>query len=101
VADRLQKQGRILTRDWDYYDVNNLVFKPNNFTCEEFLEEMFDLRQSFFSFGPICSRTLNYRGVSFWIALGVNMAMRKHNKKNTLHDFAREEDETGAQALAY
>jgi radical SAM superfamily enzyme YgiQ (UPF0313 family) len=101
VADRLQTQGRILTRDWDYYDINNLVFKPKNFTCEEFLEEMGNLRKGFFSLSSICSRTFNYRGVSLWIALGVNMAMWKHNKKNSLLDFTSEEDETSAQALTY
>jgi radical SAM superfamily enzyme YgiQ (UPF0313 family) len=101
IAASMEQEGRILTRDWDYYDINNLVFKPRNFGCEEFLEDMYTLRDNFFSFGSICSRTLKYRGVSLWIALGVNMAMRKHNRKYSLMNPIFDEDETSAQAFAY
>jgi len=101
LAERLKSEGRVLTDNWDYYDINNLVFKPKNFTCEEFIEEMRSLRENYFSFRSICSRTFNYRGNSLWIAFGLNLAMRKHNKINSLLDFEKGEEETSAEAFAY
>jgi radical SAM superfamily enzyme YgiQ (UPF0313 family) len=101
LAERLKNEGRVLTDNWDYYDINNLVFKPKNFTCEEFIEEMRSLRENYFSLRSICSRTFNYRRNSLWIAFGLNLAMRKHNKINSLLDFEKGEEETSAEAFAY
>lgn len=77
LAEELERQNRILTKDWDYYDIHHLVFKPANFTCEEFLEEMRKIRKKFFSIRPIIRRTLNYRSP---LVLGINISSRSHNK---------------------
>jgi len=91
LAEVLDKQKRILSTNWDYYDINNLVFKPKNFTCKEFMEEMKNLRTKYFSLRSICLRTFSYSKISLWVALGVNIAMRAHNKINTFLDFENHE----------
>lgn len=99
LAEDLERQNRILSRDWNYYDINNLVFKPKNFSCEEFMEEMHILRKKYFSLSSILSRALSHSGNSFWIALGVNIAMRAHNRANSVPDFIKVAEENIAEAL--
>lgn len=77
LAAELERQNRILTKDWDYYDIHHLVFKPANFTYDEFLEEIYYLRKKFFSILPILQRTFNYRSP---LVLGINISSRAHNR---------------------
>jgi radical SAM superfamily enzyme YgiQ (UPF0313 family) len=35
LFDEMERQGRILTRDWSKYNLRNIVFQPKNFTVEE------------------------------------------------------------------
>lgn len=79
LAMDLEKKNRILTKDWNYYDIHHLVFQPINFICEDFLKDMENLRKRFFSIKAIVSRTLNYRSLT---VLGFNISSRFHNKVN-------------------
>jgi len=77
VALNLENENRILTKDWNYYDIHGLVFQPANFTRQEFLKEVEELRRRYFSVWAILSRTLKYRDLE---VLGLNIAMKAHNK---------------------
>jgi radical SAM superfamily enzyme YgiQ (UPF0313 family) len=77
LADDLEKEERILTRDWNLYDIHHLVFKPLNFGTEEFIEQIQQIRRKFFTFGNILSRTINCRNLN---ALGFNLSIRSHNR---------------------
>ena len=77
IALKLENEKRILTKDWNYYDIHGLVFQPANFTCQEFLMEVEELRRRYFSASAILSRTLKYRDLE---VLGFNIAMKAHNK---------------------
>jgi radical SAM superfamily enzyme YgiQ (UPF0313 family) len=35
LFDELEQKGRILHKDWSYYDMNHVVFRPENMTSEE------------------------------------------------------------------
>jgi len=37
IFNRLEKEGRILTKDWSKYTMKNVVFEPKNMTPEELL----------------------------------------------------------------
>ncbi len=77
ISMDLEKEQRILTRDWDMYDINHLVFQPRNFSCEEFMEEIKRIRSEFFSMGRILSRTFRCRNPN---VLGFNLSNRAHNR---------------------
>jgi radical SAM superfamily enzyme YgiQ (UPF0313 family) len=80
VADRLEKQNRLLSKDWSLYDINNLLFEPRNFSRDEFVEEMQNLRKKYFSFPPVAKRIISHAGNSIWVGIGLNVAMNHHNK---------------------
>ena len=77
LAENMEKEGRIITRDWDYYDIHHLVFQPLNFSHEDFLKEMEKLRNDYFSFRDIMSRTMKYQDPKVF---GFNIMQRSHNK---------------------
>ena len=79
LASKLEKQNRILTRDWDYYDIHHLVYQPKNFSCDEFLEQMKNIRKQYFSVKNILSRSIRHRGPN---ALGHNITSCSHNRVN-------------------
>lgn len=77
LALELEESRRILTKDWDYYDIHHLVFQPLNFTREGYLKEIEQLRRDFFSMRAILSRTIKYQDAE---VLGFNIFQRGHNK---------------------
>jgi radical SAM superfamily enzyme YgiQ (UPF0313 family) len=77
LAEDLEKEDRILTRNWDLYDIHHLVFEPRNFTTEEFIEQIQHIRNEFFSVGKMLSRSINCRNP---VVLGFNLSVRSHNR---------------------
>ncbi len=77
IAENLEKQNRILTKDWNMYDVHHLVFSPARFSPEEFIEEIHFIRKEFFAYRKILSRTIHYRNPAIF---GFNLSTRSHNR---------------------
>ena len=49
VFNKLEKEGRILTKDWSKYDMKNVVFEPKNMTPEELLQGVRRMYIEFYS----------------------------------------------------
>jgi radical SAM superfamily enzyme YgiQ (UPF0313 family) len=45
IFDKLDKQGRILTKDWSKYNQSEVVYKPKNMAPEELLNNVIQLEQ--------------------------------------------------------
>ena len=45
----LEKQDRILTRDWSKYNARNVVFKPKNLTAEDLIEGVKKMYSGFYT----------------------------------------------------
>lgn len=87
LFESLEKQDRLLSKDWSLYDINNLLFAPKNFECDEFIEEMRKLRHRYFGFPAAAKRIISHAGNDVRIGLGLNLAMRLHNKPRCALDF--------------
>ena len=59
LFERLEREGRILTRDWSKYNLWNVVFKPKNMTPKELLNGTYDLNKRLYSPSNIVRRILN------------------------------------------
>jgi radical SAM superfamily enzyme YgiQ (UPF0313 family) len=46
----LEKEGRILTKDWSKYNLRNVVFQPKNFTVEQLLNGTSSVIKQFYKF---------------------------------------------------
>lgn len=65
--EQLEKEGRLLTKDWYYYDTETVVFKPKNMTYETLQEEFYKLWIDSFTFKRIIKRVRNSKnkGIKF------------------------------------
>jgi radical SAM superfamily enzyme YgiQ (UPF0313 family) len=77
LAINLEQEKRILTKDWNCYDIHSLVFQPANFARDELLQEVEKLRKKYFSFRAMLARTIKYRDLE---VMGFNIGMKAHNK---------------------
>lgn len=50
LYDRLEKEGRILTKDWAKYDSHHVVYKPKNMTPDQLLDNTIRIVREFRSF---------------------------------------------------
>ena len=56
LYDQMDREGRILTKDWSRYNLSDVVFRPRNFTPEELYDGYWKAFQEFFSLKNIARR---------------------------------------------
>ncbi len=78
IAARMEAEGRILSKEWDCYDLNHLVFVPKNIPCGEFISEMRAMRRRYFSPAAMGGRSAR-SAASFPLAFAFNSAIRAHH----------------------
>ena len=49
IYKKLEKEGRLLEKDWSKYTMRNVVFKPKNMTSEELLQGVKKMYIEFYS----------------------------------------------------
>lgn len=59
LYDRLEKEGRIMTKDWAEYHLDNIVIKPKKMSSEELYNGVHRIRKQFYSIQNIYKRPLN------------------------------------------
>ena len=82
IYSKLEQEGRILTRDWSYYDFFHVVFKPKMMTPEELQAGTDEVVRRFYSTRAILGRTIasrNYLGLlqAFGTILPLNLAAKR------------------------
>ena len=66
LYNRLEKEKRILTKDWTRYDHKHVVFQPKNMTPEELLENTYNLYKEFFTIGNSIKRTIKSINLDYY-----------------------------------
>lgn len=86
LFERLDKEGRILTKDWSKYSLTQVVFKPKNMTEKELFEGARKVAKEFYTMPRVISRfvrtmwtTKKLIGV---LPAGANFAIRKGYKRD-------------------
>lgn len=74
-------EGRIIDHNWDHYDTNNVIFKPQKMTPEQLQEGYHWLKHEFYSYKNIVQRNLR-SCVNLW-NIPYNLAHRSINKRTT------------------
>ena len=99
IYNQLEREGRILTRDWSYYDFFHVVFQPNRMTPEELQAGTDEVVRRFYGTRAILERTissLHFLGLlqTFGTILPLNLAAKRRvetweqrptSKSNKLH----------------
>ncbi len=66
LFDRLEKEGRVLHKDWSRYDGKNVVFSPSNMTADELSNGYRRVIKDIYSFGSIKEKMNYYWDIDFW-----------------------------------
>lgn len=71
---RMEREGRILTRDWSYYDGCFPVFSPQGMTARQLYEGTRGVSRSFYSPASVARRVPNYLElkIPLWAAINLN-----------------------------
>lgn len=70
LRERLEREGRIIERDWNKYLTNHVRFEPRKLTGESLFEDYLRAREAFHSYPRIASRVL-------LVNLAGNLAFRR------------------------
>lgn len=84
LHQRLEQEGRILTRDWSIYDSCHVVFRPRNFTPDELVEGYFRVLKGAYSFSSIFQRmwgTTAWKNFFYPMNFGIHYAVQHIYKR--------------------
>lgn len=79
LYDKMEKEGRIIERDWSKYTIGEVVFQPKLLTPEELQEGYYWARNQLSSFNSIFKRTFHLRKSSL-LYIPINFLMRKASR---------------------
>ncbi|MHA1190784.1 MAG: B12-binding domain-containing radical SAM protein [Promethearchaeota archaeon] len=90
LYERLKKEGRILTKDWDKYNLANVVFQPKNMSAKELFERTRWITKKYYSIKNIIRRF--YRSIErhkdFYLSFYVlQQNLRSRQQFKNLFDF--------------
>jgi len=63
---RFEKEGRIVTKDWQLYDTKHVVFQPENLSIEQLSSGYKKMVKSVYSFEAILRKMKHYWKIDFW-----------------------------------
>jgi radical SAM superfamily enzyme YgiQ (UPF0313 family) len=81
AMERLERQGRILTKDWSKYDMNTVVIKPERMSPERLQEGINSIYTRFYSFRSMFRRLSVKRPLALF--LPINLGLRESWRKMT------------------
>ena len=58
LFDRLEREGRLFTKDWSRYGGDEVVFTPEKISAEELTRGFWEFQKRFYSLGSIARRVL-------------------------------------------
>jgi radical SAM superfamily enzyme YgiQ (UPF0313 family) len=80
LYDRLEKEGRIVTRDWELYDGQHVVFQPAKITARALEQGNAAAWRRTYSYGSI-ARRMRHTPVSRLLYLGANLGYRFYARR--------------------
>jgi len=84
IYDELEKQGRILTKDWSKYTMKEVVFKPKNMSEKELIEGVKKMYIEFYSTSYTIKRVIRSLKLGvypFFIVLGRNTVAKINSRR--------------------
>jgi len=86
LFDRIEKEGRLITKEWSRYNQVDVVFQPKNMTEKELLEGTRKVAKEFYSYKNIIKRNVKImsvvKGFGGMIPAGTNYNFRRYYKRD-------------------
>lgn len=86
VFEKLDEEGRLISKDWSYYDAHHVVFRPRNMNFWELQKETIKAMVRFYSIGQILRGVLKF---DLWTIVIRSYGRRLvHKSKRASRDFS-------------
>lgn len=86
LFDRLEKQGRIITKDWSRYNQVDVVFQPKNMSSQELWTGAKKVAKEFYRIPKIIQRNVRIFSITPKIGavapMGTNLTFRRYYKRD-------------------
>jgi radical SAM superfamily enzyme YgiQ (UPF0313 family) len=86
LYDRLEREGRIISKDWKRYNQVDVVFKPKNMTEKELFEGSQRVAKKYYSMPNVIMRALRtfaiVRNLQAVLPAGTNYTFRRYYKRD-------------------
>jgi radical SAM superfamily enzyme YgiQ (UPF0313 family) len=87
LFERMEREGRILTKDWSRYNQVDVVFQPKNMSAEELFEGTRKVAREFYSMPNILKRaagiiSISRKFSSLALLNGTNFGFRKYYRRD-------------------
>ncbi|MDG6219023.1 MAG: DUF4070 domain-containing protein, partial [Candidatus Thermoplasmatota archaeon] len=86
LFDRLEKAGRILTKDWSKYNQVEVVYQPKNMTKEELEQGTRKIAKEYYSYHNIIKRNARILATNHTVGsllpIATNFNFRRYYKKD-------------------
>jgi radical SAM superfamily enzyme YgiQ (UPF0313 family) len=86
LFDKMEREGRLITRDWSRYNQVDVVFKPKNMTEKELWEGARKVAKEFYAWPNLIKRNVKIfnitRKVGSMIPIGTNINFRRYYKRD-------------------
>jgi radical SAM superfamily enzyme YgiQ (UPF0313 family) len=86
LFDKMDKEGRLITKDWSRYNQVDVVFKPKQMTEKELFNGARKVAKKFYSWSNVVGRDLKIfattKRIGAIIPAGTNISFRKYYKRD-------------------
>lgn len=86
LFDRLEREKRILTKNWSQYNLSNIVFKPKNMTKEELYNGTRKVAKEFYKISRITTRNVRImmttKRFAGFLPAASNLSYRRYYKRD-------------------
>ncbi len=86
LFEKMEREGRLITRDWSKYNQVDVVYKPKNMTEKELWEGARKVAKEFYSWPNIIKRNIKIfnitRNIGSMIPIGTNINFRRYYKRD-------------------
>jgi len=86
LFDRLEKEGRILTKDWSRYNQVDVVYQPKQMTPQELIEGSRMVAKQYYTMTNVMFRALKILAITRkragLVPAGTNYTFRRYYKRD-------------------
>jgi radical SAM superfamily enzyme YgiQ (UPF0313 family) len=86
LFEKMEREGRLITRNWSKYNQVDVVFKPKNMTEKELWEGARKVAKEFYSWSNLIKRNVKIfnitRNIGSMIPIGTNINFRRYYKRD-------------------
>ncbi|MFW5800273.1 MAG: DUF4070 domain-containing protein, partial [Spirochaetota bacterium] len=81
LFDKLDREGRILTKDWSFYDCQHIVFQPKNMSQSELQDILHKTWEKTYAYNRIFKRLFRKTYINKAFSVMIELGFKRYSKR--------------------